>query len=245
MQRRGDPPALAGFLHEPDRLHWRLALARPVAGQVVDVQRPEAERAVVAVVPVGVGRDVRRAVRADEPVFSARRERLRGRMLDADDLDGDVAAVGGLVGDLRAGLRAHDRRSQGRLGGVDAQPVVPAISGSRAGTSRCRRLPANLTVITVPVAALETSFGALADRGLAQQVGQLPDAGLLLALLVLGRVVAAVLLEVASSRRALISADIAARPATNASSSAFSRSWASWVSQTPWDSQWGWTRGCS
>ena len=61
-----DLPALARLLHQPDRLHRLPALARPVAGQVVDVQRPQAERAVVAVVPVGVGRDVGRAVRADE-----------------------------------------------------------------------------------------------------------------------------------------------------------------------------------
>ena len=42
-----------------------------------------------------------------------------------------------------------------------------------------------------------TVVGAVADPRLAQQVGQLADAGLLLALLVLGGVVAAVLLEVA------------------------------------------------
>ena len=61
-----DLPALARLLHQPDRLHRGLAVARPVARQLVDVQRPQAVRAVVAVVPVGVGGHGRRAVDADE-----------------------------------------------------------------------------------------------------------------------------------------------------------------------------------
>src|SRR3712207_3636997 len=47
-------PALARLLDETDRLHQLPALAGPVTGQVVDVQRPQAVRAVVAVVPVAV-----------------------------------------------------------------------------------------------------------------------------------------------------------------------------------------------
>ena len=60
------------------------ALARPVAGQVVDVQRPQAVRAVVAVVPVGVGRHGCRAVHAREagvlrPPGAAAHGAVRGR----------------------------------------------------------------------------------------------------------------------------------------------------------------------
>src|SRR3954447_18480939 len=61
-----DLPALARLLDEADRLHERPALAGPVAGQIVDVQRPEAARAVVPVVPVGVGGHRCRAVPAPE-----------------------------------------------------------------------------------------------------------------------------------------------------------------------------------
>src|SRR5205807_1498281 len=59
-------PALAGFLDQPDRRHEGPAVGGAVAGQLVDVPRPEAERAVVAVVPVAAGRDVGGAVAADE-----------------------------------------------------------------------------------------------------------------------------------------------------------------------------------
>ena len=59
-------PALAGLLDQPDRLHQRAAVTGPVPRQVVDVQRPEAERAVVAVVPVGVRGHRRGAMAADE-----------------------------------------------------------------------------------------------------------------------------------------------------------------------------------
>ena len=106
-------PALARLLHQPDRLHGRPALARPVAGQVVDVQRPQAVRAVVAVVPVGVRRHRARAVharrsRCSPPAGSGpphRGQRSGDERLDGDDLDGDVAAVGRLVGHRRARAR--------------------------------------------------------------------------------------------------------------------------------------------
>ena len=74
---------------------------------------------------------------------------------------------------------------------------MPAISREPSRNFSVSSSPANLMVITVPRAALVAVVGGSPTRGLAQQVGQLADAGLLLALLVLGRVVAAVLLEVA------------------------------------------------
>src|SRR5688500_16672235 len=61
-----DLPSLARLLHQPDRLHGLPALTGPVAGQLVDMQRPQAVGAVVPVVPVGVGRHGCRAVHARE-----------------------------------------------------------------------------------------------------------------------------------------------------------------------------------
>jgi hypothetical protein len=65
----------------------------------------------------------------------------------------------------------------------------------------------------------------LADLGVAQQLGELADAGLELALLVLGGVVAAVLLEVALVARGLdLGDDVGAPGPLASSSSADSRS---------------------
>ena len=66
VQRCTTCQPLPDFSTSPIGSIGRLALARPVARQLVDVQRPQAVRAVVAVVPVGVGGHRRRAVDADE-----------------------------------------------------------------------------------------------------------------------------------------------------------------------------------
>ena len=67
----------------------------------------------------------RRRSRCSPPAGSGRaathRTRSGDERLDADDLDGDVLAVGGLVGHRRARLRAHDRRAERGLGGVDRE----------------------------------------------------------------------------------------------------------------------------
>ena len=74
---------------------------------------------------------------------------------------------------------------------------MPAISREPSRNFSVSSSPANLMVITVPSRGVGDRRRRLADPRLAQQVGELTDAGLLLALLVLGGVVAAVLLEVA------------------------------------------------
>src|SRR6478752_2690389 len=115
--------------------------------------------------------------------------------LDLDDLDGDLAAVGGRVRGLLAFLAAEDGESERRGLAVDVELAADGdlavaeqedllAAGDDGGDHGARLDDA-------------VALGRLADRRGLEQLLQGADARLLLALLVLGGVVAAVLLEVA------------------------------------------------
>ena len=142
-------------------------------------------------------------------------------------------AVGGHVGDGVAAACAVDGRAERGLRGVDGQALRLDLAGAEQ-----ERL--DLVVVVADELVGDDHAGlddavvgrGLADLRAAEHVLELADPGLLLALLVLGGVVAAVLLEVALvARGADLLDDLLARGPLRSASSAWSLSKASWVSQ--------------
>jgi uncharacterized protein YejL (UPF0352 family) len=140
--------------------------------------------------------------------------------LDLQDLDLDRAAVGRLVGGLVADLEALDRGSERARLAVDVEVGAAAIS--RLPRRKTSSPPA--TVADDGARLDDAAAGrGLADLGRLQQRLERADARLDLALLVLGGVVAAVLLEVASSRATSMRLAISSRPTVERFSSSATR----------------------
>src|SRR3546814_476378 len=118
--------------------------------------------------------------------------------LGVEDLDLELVAVGGVVGDCLALLTTVDGRTHGGLGGVDGQAValaqvLPGAEEELLGLVEVEQLD-----VDDHAGLDDTVVGrGLADLGTTKDVLELADPRLLLALLVLGGVVAAVLLQVA------------------------------------------------
>src|SRR5690606_17961489 len=110
--------------------------------------------------------------------------------LDLDDLDGDLTPVGGRVGALLALLQADDRGAERARLAVD---VEVRVRGDLATAEEEHLFAAGDDGGHDGARLDDTGAGRrLADRGILQQRLQRADAGLLLALLVLRRVIAAV-----------------------------------------------------
>src|SRR5690606_27188815 len=115
--------------------------------------------------------------------------------LDRDDLDGDRLAVGRLVRALLADLHADDGRAERALLAVDVE--VGAARDLAAAEQELLLVAEDERRDDGAGANRAVGLGRLAGLRVLEDRGQLADASLLLALLVLRRVIPAVLAEVA------------------------------------------------